>query len=231
MAPKIRRPDIHSPSKLDRIASSLLSASESHITTGLEEDGLSGKREEAVCKKAIEKWTTPAASRLKDNVTFNGVSWKSATKKGKRDSTCHRVLAMYISLLRKLTSFVSRTRPDLEKLDTQLQTKVSNLSQTIDILMEEAVTNRKEAPLRHAEALRARMEALEYVRERMAKQWISIEENGWDQESLDEDEVRRILLQGQDEQQMRRVFETAVGQAELLAEVSRLVSGATWANS
>lgn len=79
------RIDINTPSNLDEVTSSLLTAAESHLPLALERDGLSGKHEEAVCRRVLEQWKDGAASRIRENVTVNGVSWKTATKRGSRD--------------------------------------------------------------------------------------------------------------------------------------------------
>lgn len=78
-----RRIDLSSPSNLDYITSVLHNSAESRLPSQLEEDGLKGKQEEAVCRKVLEKWKATTTSKLKDNVTVNGVSWKHATKKGR----------------------------------------------------------------------------------------------------------------------------------------------------
>ena len=78
-----RRIDLSSPANLEQITSVLHTPAESRVPSQLEEDGLKGKQEEAVCRKVLDKWKVTTTGKLKDNVTVNGVSWKHATRKGR----------------------------------------------------------------------------------------------------------------------------------------------------
>ncbi|CAO1617476.1 unnamed protein product [Sympodiomycopsis kandeliae] len=189
-----RRIDLNSTSNLSHITSEILNNAESHLHTQLESDGLSGKKEEEVCKKVLSYWIKELTEeRLKSNVTVNGSSYKSALKRGKTGQ--------------------------VENLDLQLQSKVGNLSQTIDLLMEDAVINRKELPLRKAEALKARMEVLDDLREKIANARKSVQENGW---GIDKDQYQAPSLPFQgstdQEEQVQRALPTALAQAEILAQ-------------
>ena len=79
------------------------------------------------------------------------------------------------------------------------------------MLMEDSVTYRRELPLRKAEALRARMEVLEDVRERLHKNRSAMQESEWGQEDASPPPLPFQEIQGGQEQ-VRWALGNAVAQ-------------------
>lgn len=116
-----------------------------------------------------------------------------------------------------LSYFLRRVLLALAPLDGQLANRLSNLSQTVDELTEDAVLQRRELPLRRAEAIKAREEVLDSLREKEDEQRLRIRKAGWSKDR--EGPPPQLTIERQDE--VRKSLSAALAQADSLAEVRR----------
>ncbi|CAO1612523.1 unnamed protein product [Jaminaea pallidilutea] len=180
------RIDLPSAQALDDVLAAVLAHSHTLLSQQLEADGLTGEQEEAVCRRVLDQWIQDAKARLKSNVSVQGVAWKEWEGKSQA----------------------------LAPLDAQLANRLSNLSQTVDELTEDAVLQRRELPLRRAEAIKAREEVLDSLREKEDEQRLRIRKAGWSKDR--EGPPPQLTIERQDE--VRKSLSAALAQADSLAE-------------
>lgn len=109
-----------------------------------------------------------------------------------------------------------RARAALAPLDTQLSTRLSNLSRTVDELTEDVVISRRELPTRRAEALRARDEVVDALREKEQEERERVRKGGF----ADEEGNGMGGVEMERKEEVAKVLQTALRQADELAEVS-----------
>ncbi|PWN25446.1 hypothetical protein BDZ90DRAFT_234263 [Jaminaea rosea] len=182
------RLDLPTPSSLSHVLTTLLShSSSSLLPQQLERDGLTGEEEEAVCRRVLAQWVEQAGERLKrGNLSVEGVSWREWEEKEQA----------------------------LAPLDHQLLTRLTNLTRTVDELTESAVLSRRELPTRRAEALRAREEVVDSLREREDEGRQRQRKAGFQ----DAEEDKGMVVDLERREEVGQTLQRSLEQADLLAE-------------
>lgn len=124
-------------------------------------------------------------------------------------------------MLSNRVHFSARTA--LAPLDHQLLTRLTNLTRTVDELTESAVLSRRELPTRRAEALRAREEVVDSLREREDEGRQRQRKAGFGREQ-DEEEDKGMVVDLERREEVGKTLQRSLEQADLLADVS----GARW---
>lgn len=188
MPASFSRLDLPSPAALDHVFAQVLAHSRSLLRDQLDADGLLGESEEAVCGKVLQMWMYDAKERIKGNVTIQGAGWRSWSERSHGEFRGGRNVTRYHysspTRTRPLTIRKHRLAPligaaALAPLDPSLQTRIQNLSRTIDELTEDATTHRRDLPLRRAEAQRARDEVVDDLRVKEEEERARLRKKGW----------------------------------------------------